>query len=83
MTQFSEIDQMALRKGGWRVLPDQADRALKGDIIVTVKATGHWAVVERGQTVAIGAGEYAVPNAVDAITEAIRIRARRILASVA
>ena len=80
---FSDIDQMALRKGGWRVFPDQADKALPGGIVATVKATGDWAVVEQGETITIGSGEHAALNALDAYTAAIKLRARRVLARLA
>ena len=80
---FTDAEQHALRYTGWRVNPDSADRAWKGEIVATVRATGRWAVVEKGETVAIGAGESPVASAIAALNAASTLRARRILAQIA
>jgi hypothetical protein len=81
--RFTDPEQHALRLTGRRVTPAQADRAWRGEIVATVKATGRWSVVEKGETVAIGAGENPVASALAALTAAATLRARRINAQLA
>lgn len=77
-TGFAELDEMALRFTGWRILTGQADRAFKGGIIATVTATGTWAVVRNGQQVAIGAGENAIVSSLAALAAAAELSKRPI-----
>lgn len=81
--RFTETDQFALRTTGWRVTPSSADRAWRGEFVATIRATGSWAVVEKGQTVAIGNGENAVACALAAIQATADLKARRLLGEMA
>lgn len=76
---FNDTDQHALRFAGWRVLPEKADRAWPGEIVATIKATGKWSVTEHGNTVAIGAGEFPVLSALEALEAALEIKRLRLM----
>ena len=80
---FTDTEQHALRLTDWRVTPEQADRAWSGGIVATVHATGGWAVTEKGNTVAIGAGDNAILDAMEALEAASKLKGRRILAQLA
>lgn len=75
-TGFAELDEMALRYTGWRILTDKADRRVKGDIVVTVSASGTWAICREGQQVAIGAGENPIVSAIAALVAAAELSKR-------
>lgn len=77
-TGFAELDEMALRYTGWRIMTGQADRAFKGGIIATVTASGTWTVAREGRDSVIGASDNAIVAARAALAIAAELSKRPI-----